>query len=285
MINGVAVTQLIADPSKNILIAESDNRSGSPPGQVQFAISKRFDLSAVTNPVVAFAAIQKQNQDNINAVEYSADGGVTWAPVIYYLDGHKFNATGDPADLQVNSDSTVNVNNTLFHDKNPGEIPTWTDASGHVNNTFGSGIAAPISDALIPFFAPRVNDDGYDGKRIEVVRLPLAAHKSDVRLRLNQIGTCSWYFGITQIAFYDVPPSGAIVPTGLPGLVTTQPVLSITHSGNNVTVTWTGSGTLQSATKLTGSQSDWTPVSPQPPGNTYTTPIQPGAMFFRVLSN
>jgi hypothetical protein len=146
MINGMPLVQLVANPSDNIFIAESDNRDGDTtsnvpgqnPGQTQFAISKRFDLTGVANPVIAWASIQKQNQDNINSMEYSVDGGITWAPIIYYLDGHKYEDAGDPADIQVNPDNTVNVINTLFHDTNPGEIPTWTDSTGDVNNTYAS---------------------------------------------------------------------------------------------------------------------------------------------------
>ncbi len=280
MINGVPLVQLIADPTANILVAESDNRSGSTVfGQNQYAISKSFNLSSVANPVIAFAALQKQNQDNINSVEYSVDGGATWAPIIYYLDGHALGS--DPADLQVNADTTVNVINTLFHDLNAGEIPTFTDSTGNVNNTFSTAVAAPITDALAPFFAPRVNDDNYDGKRIEVVRLPLAAHKSDVRLRVGQIGTCSWYFGLSQVAFYDVPPSGAIVPTGLPAVVVTPSVLSYSVANGQITVTWTGTGTLQSATVL----GNWSNVTPAPVGNSYTAPIGAGNRFFRVVSH
>ena len=282
MINGVPLVQLVADPSQNVLIAESDNRSGSSPGQTQFGMSERFDLTGVTNPVLAWASIQKQNQDNINAVEYSVDGGATWAPVIYYLDGHKFQDAGDPEDLQINPDNTVNVINSLFHDTAPGEIPTWTDSTGDVNNTYASAIAAPISQNLAPFFAPRVNDDKYDGKRIEVVRLPLAANKSDVRLRVAQIGTCSWYFGLSQIAFFDVAPSGATVPTGLPATTTTGTSLAVSAATGKVTITWTGSGTLQSATSLTGA---WTAVTPAPSGNSYTATIGSGDLFFRVVNN
>jgi hypothetical protein len=289
MINGVPLTNLVANPAGNIFIAESDNRAsdtasfipGQNPGQTQFAMSKRFDLTGVTNPVLAWASIQKQNQDNINSVEYSIDGGATWAPVIYYLDGHKL--ASDPADLQVNPDNTVNVTNTLYHDLNPAEIPTWTDSNGHVNNTFASGIGAPISQALAPFFAPRVNDDDFDGKRIEVVRLPLAANQSNVRLRLGQIGSCSWYFGMSQIAFFDVPPSGAMVPTGLPPA--TGPSLSITTSSGSVNISWTGTGTLQQATTLTGKESDWSAVTPAPAGNSYVTPVGTGNLFFRLVSN
>ena len=236
----------------------------------------------MTNPVIAFASIQKQNQDDINAMEYSVDGGLTWAPIIYYLDGHKL-ASGDTADVQINLDNTVNVNQTLFHEANPGEIPTWTDSSGNVNNTYASGIAAPISQALAPFFAPRVNDDNFDGKRIEVVRLPLAAQKSNVRLRLAQIGTCSWYWGVSQIAFYDVPPSGAKVPTGLPSDLA-RPTMSIAANGGQVTVTWTGTGTLQSSPSVSGAGVNWQPVTPAPSGNTYSATIGAGPLFLRLLA-
>ena len=284
MINGTLLAALIFNPGQNILMAESDNRSGSNPGQTQFAMSKQFDLSGVTNPVLAFAALKKQNQDDLGLVEYSVDGGATWAPVIYYLDGHNQTDTSLGEDLQVNTDNTINVINTLFHDTNPGEIPAWSDSTGDQNNTYGAGLAAPITAALSPFFAPRINDDNYSGMRVEVVRLPLAAHKSNVRLRLCQLGTCSWYFGIANIAIYDVPPSpGSVVPTGIPAVVVGGGggTLSITHSGASVTVTWTGSGTLQSASALTGT---WSAVTPAPTGNTYTAPIGSGDLFFRLLN-
>jgi hypothetical protein len=290
MINGMPLVTLVANPAWNILIAESDNQPGDTtssvpgvnPGQTQFAISERFNLSGVTNPVIAWASIQRQNQDNINSLEYSVDGGVTWAPIIYYLDGQSMNDTADGPDIHVNQDNTVNVVSTLFHDTDPGEIPTWTDSTGDVNNTYASGIAAPVSQALAPFFAPRINDDSFEGKRIEVVRLPLAANKSDVRLRLGQIGSCSWYFGVTQIAFYDMAPSGAVVPTGLPPSTSTQPVLSVGAASGQINITWTGSGTLQSATSLSG---PWSDVTPAPTGNSYSAPLGAGSLFFRVLSN
>jgi hypothetical protein len=118
-----------------------------------------------------------------------------------------------------------------------------------------------------------------------VVRLPLAANKSDVRIRVGQIGTCSWYFGLSQIAFFDVAPSGATVPTGLPTTTQSGSTLSISAAGGKLSITWTGTGTLQSATVLTGKASDWTAVSPAPTGNSYTAPIGPGDLFFRLVSN
>ncbi len=295
MINGQPLIQLIANPGNNVLMAESDNRAGNTttsvpgqdPGQNQYAISKQFDLTGVANPVLAFACLQKQNQDNINSIEYSVDGGVTWAPCMYMLDGQSLNDQGDGPDIHVNlSDNTVNVESTLFHDSNAGEVPTWTDSTGDINNTYASAVAAPITQSLAPFFAPRINDDNYEGKRIEVVRLPLAAHKSDVRIRLGQIGSCSWYFGIAEIAIYDVAPSGATVPTGIPAaVVTSGSTLSIGAATGKVNITWTGTGTLQWATALTGKPSDWSNVTPAPTGNSYEATIGAGNLFFRVVSN
>ncbi|HEY3853710.1 MAG TPA: hypothetical protein VGO67_04880 [Verrucomicrobiae bacterium] len=286
MINGTPLAALFVNNGQNCLIAESDNRQGGNPGQTQFAMSKQFNLSGVTNPVLAFTSLKKQNQDDLGAIEYSVDGGATWAPVIYYLDGHSLGDTSLGEDLQINTDNTVNVINTLFHDTDPGEIPNWSDSTGDQNSTYGAGLAAPISTALSPFFAPRINDDNFSGLRVEVVRLPLAAHQSNVRLRIVQLGTCSWYFGIANIAFYDVPPSpGSVVPTGLAAPVTTGgSTLTVTTSGGNINVSWTGSGTLQSASVITGSSSDWSNVTPAPTGNTYTAPIGTGDRFFRVVN-
>jgi hypothetical protein len=56
-----------------------------------------------------------------------------------------------------------------------------------------------------------------------------------------------------------------------------------TIAGGNVTISWTGTGTLQQATALTGSAGDWTDVSPQPGGNTLTvTGATSGNKFYRL---
>lgn len=57
--------------------------------------------------------------------------------------------------------------------------------------------------------------------------------------------------------------------------------LSVAHEGGNVVITWTGTGTLQSAESL--APPAWTDVSPAPTGNTFT--VAPGAKtqtFYRV---
>ena len=55
--------------------------------------------------------------------------------------------------------------------------------------------------------------------------------------------------------------------------------LTETVSGGNLTITWDLSGILQSAPGVNG---PWTDVSPQPTGNSYTTPATGPAKFFRL---
>jgi hypothetical protein len=57
-----------------------------------------------------------------------------------------------------------------------------------------------------------------------------------------------------------------------------------TKAGGNVTLTWTGAGTLQQATVLTGHSSDWSNVTPAPTGNTYMVPSATGNLFFRLTN-
>jgi hypothetical protein len=260
----------------NIFVAESDNRSGDvTKGQVQFAYSKAYDLSAVSNPVVAWASLYKQNQDSLGGIEYSVDGGTNWAPVIYYLDGGSYNSSA-PDVFANDADGTMDAVKTFTIGQ--GDVPVWKDWFGQAKGgNYGDGIAAPITQALSPFVAPRVNDDKYEGKRWEAVRLPLAANKKDVRLRFSQLGTCSWYIGVDNVGFYDIAPSGAQVPTGIASATASPLVKSVSVDGTTLTVTFQG-GTLQSSPSLINPT--WTTT-----GNStgsYTETVS-GVKFFRVL--
>src|SRR5262249_33390320 len=117
---------------------------------------------------------------------------------------------------------------------------------GRFANGYGDGGGAPISQALADYIAPRINDDQTEGARIEVYRLPQAKGKSDVRLRFSAMGTDSWWFAVDNIAFYDVA-----------GLATaTAPVFNAPRlSGSNLTLSWTGTGTLEESTTLGGTWS------------------------------
>ncbi len=63
--------------------------------------------------------------------------------------------------------------------------------------------------------------------------------------------------------------------------VVTRSQLSVSQQAGTVTVTWTGTGTLESSPTL--SPATWGAVTPAPTGNTYsTTPGAGGNLFFRV---
>lgn len=252
MSNGVPVTAL---SDGNLIYAESDVRDGN---QVQFLYTKAYNLSAVKNAAVAFSSLYEQNQDSLGAVEYSVDAGATWQPVVYYLDF--LDAGGD---IRTHSDGTVDAVLT-FNEPNT-DTAYWTVNGVQKGGNYGDGIAAPITQALGRFVAPRANDDPVEGKRLEIYRLPLAGGKSDVRLRFAQLGTGSWYFGVDNLGFYDVPAPMA-------------PRLTIAAgSANNLSVAWIGAGTLLEATSVTG---PWTVSASQ--ANPQTVPIAGAQKFYRI---
>lgn len=229
--------------------------------QVQLITSKPFNLSSLTYPVLAFSSLYEQNQDNIDAVEYSVDGGVNWLPVVYYLD---FQDGG--GDIKYNADGTVDAVTTLTAPNT--DNAAWVDNGVQKGDKYGDGILAPITAALGAYIAPRWNDNNTIDKRIEVFRLPQAGKKSDVRLRFAQLGTGSWYFGVDNLGFYEGPPP-AVVEVGM----LNNPVLA----GNNVTLSWTGGGTLEEAAAVTG---PWTTSASQ--ANPQTVPATGVAKSYRL---
>ncbi|MGV3772105.1 MAG: hypothetical protein ACO1QB_04330 [Verrucomicrobiales bacterium] len=259
MVNGELLTTL---GDGNILYAESDARGGN---QVQFIVSKPFNLSTITNVVMSFASLYEQNQDNVGAVEYSVDGGLTWLPVLYYID------IGDSGgDIIYRPDGTVDAVAT-FRKPNM-DTAVWTDNGVLKGQNYGDAILAPITSALDTYIAPRHNDNSTIDKLLEVVRLPQAGGKADVRLRFAQIGTGSWYFGVDDISFYEGP-----VP---PVTSTTETTLAIakTDSGQ-VTLSWTGNGVLESSSSVVnGWAADANQANPQ-------TIAPAGTRFYRIRNN
>jgi hypothetical protein len=177
---------------------------------------------------MTFSSIYEQNQDSLGAVEYSVDGGKTWLPVVYFLDG---------PDIKLNADGTVNAVRT-FNDANA-DTSSWVDNGVAKGDKYGDGIGAAITAALGPYIVPRINDGQVEGKRVEVFRLEQAHGKSDVRLRFAQLGTDSWYFAVDNVAFYDVG-----------GPVTVTPKISIARKGAEIELTFEGK--LFKADKVTG---------------------------------
>jgi hypothetical protein len=243
----------------NLLYAESDVRGGN---QAQFIITKPFDLSKITNAVMTFASLYEQNQDSLGAVEYSTDGGTNWLPVVYYLD--YIDAGGD---IRLNADGTVDAV-TTFKAANT-DTAAWTDNGVAKGGNYGDGIAAPITQALGIYIAPRANDDAVTDKRLELYRLLTAGGHSDVRLRFAQLGTGSWYFGVDNLAFYE-GPAPLTQPTPGP--------LTVALQSGSVVISWTGGGTLQTAPAIFGST--WTDLSAAT--SPYTVTPTSGAGFYRL---
>jgi hypothetical protein len=60
---------------------------------------------------------------------------------------------------------------------------------------------------------------------------------------------------------------------------TTPSQLSVARDGANLTISWTGTGTLQETDSVTGT---WTNVTPAPTGTSYTAPIQGQQKYYRL---
>jgi hypothetical protein len=233
-INGQSVTDFA---SGNVLWATSDGRSGP---QVQFAISAPFDLSSVVNPVLTYSSLMRAS-GNANAqtdgIEYSIDDGKTWLPGVIYVTI----AYGNEGYIKLTPDGSVDVLQTLNAPFSV--IGTWVDPVTHQlrGGNFGSGLAEPITQSLASYIAPRSQHVATSTK-VDGIRLPLASKQKNVRLRFYQLGNCSWWWGVDNLAFYDIAPP--VVP------VLTPHIDSIELTGGSITVKWSNGGTLEASPTL-----------------------------------
>ncbi len=251
--------------SGNVLWATSDGRSGV---QAQFCTSKPFDLSSVTNPVMIFSSIIRMS-GNANAqadgIEYSIDGGTNWLPGIIYVTI----AYSTESYVKLTQDGSIDALATL---NAPFSVLDWTDSTGKAGGgTFGSGLAEPVTAALAQYMAPRDQNQGTSA-RLDGFRLPMASRQKDVRLRFYQLGNCSWWWGVDNLAFYDVAPNTVQPPPGQPHID------SIQASAGNITVKWSNGGTLQSSPSL--SSPSWTSTGNS--SGTFTEAVGTGSKFYRV---
>jgi hypothetical protein len=186
----------------NLMWAESDQRAGGGIGQFQELYTADIDCSGKTNVYVAWNSIYEQNQDNMDAAEYSIDGGSTWLPVLYLFCTLANGETSDilykdAAEGQIGT--VIDVAKTFARtdvNRPSGPLPTGTN--------YGSMIKAPISDALAPYMKGYINDDEFNGKRIEVVRLDKADGQKKVRFRFVNTGTSAWFWGIDDLGLYEI---------------------------------------------------------------------------------
>jgi len=190
--------------SGKFMYAESDVRTGS---QVQTMFTGDYDLTGVNNVFVSYYSMYEQNQDNINALEYSIDGGTTWLPVIYMVDN-----ASDILRLPNGDIDAVATLNTARAEQ----------AYGLAHSAF---IGAEVTQALAPFISGRIDDNQTESKRVEVFRLAAADNQPAVRFRFVQAGTASWYWGIDNFGLYSINTP----------VITTQPLAQTKSAGDSVT--------------------------------------------------
>jgi hypothetical protein len=278
VLNGVAF-----DENTNPLLvnhymrAETDSRQNGPPGQIQYVTTKPYDLTGKVGVVIAFNSSYEQNQDNINALEYSVDNGTNWNPVFYWVMGD-FDSQG-PADTLRDGLGNIDAVKTLT--TTYGDVAEYTDpTSGQlVGGYYGFFIKAPITQALAPYIEGRLNDDNSESKRLEVYRVPLADNQKSVMFRFAQAGTSSWYWAIDNWGVYSVP-SMAAPPA------TTGTALTVTLNGSTLNFSWTGGNgpfQLQKATSLPAGNS-WQNVGSATSSTSATDTISGGSAFYRVVS-
>jgi hypothetical protein len=245
ILNGVAFNE-----SDNTLLvnhyirAESDDRQNGPPGQIQYLYTKPYDLTGKSGIVIAFDSAYEQNQDNMNCLEYTVDG-TNYYPVFYWVQGD-YDSQAPP---DIYRDALGNIDVTKTMTTTYGDVARYTDPTSQqlVGGYYGFFIKAPISPALAPYIEGRYNDDGRESKRFEAYRVPFADNQKSVVFRFVQAGTSSWYWAIDNWGIYSVPTLA-----NPPGTVT------IGHGSNGqLTLSWTGGGTLESATDVNGT---WAPV-------------------------
>jgi hypothetical protein len=246
LLNGVAF-----DETTNALLvnhyirAESDARQNGPPGQIQYLYTKPYDLTGKSGIVIAFDSAYEQNQDSLAALEYTVDG-TNYNPILYWVQGDFDN--GGSSDVIRDGLGNINVQKTMT--TTYGDVARYTDTNSNqlVGGYYGFFIKAPITQALAPYIEGRYNDDGTESKRIELYRVPLADGQKNVVFRFVQAGTSSWFWAIDNWGVYSVPS----LVNQLPG------TLTATLVNGQPTISWTGSGTLQSAADLSG---PWTTVA------------------------
>jgi len=265
ILNGVAF-----DENTNALLvnhyirAESDARQNGPPGQIQYLYTKPYDLTGKSGIVIAFDSAYEQNQDSLAALEYTVDG-TNYYPVLYWVQGD-WDSQAPPDTIR---DGLGNIDVIKTMTTTYSDVAYYTDPVSNqlVGGYYGFFIKAPITQALAPYIEGRLNDDGTESKRIELYRVPFADNQKNVVFRFVQAGTSSWYWAIDNWGVYSVPS----LANQAPG------TLSVSLSSGQVNISWTGGGTVQSASSVLG---PWTNVAN--PSNPLKVSPTGGQQFYRL---
>lgn len=263
VLNGQVFDRPLA--SGRFVFGNSGYRNGQ--SQVLYLFTPDFDLTGKTDVHLAFFSLWEQNQDSLAAVEYSVDRGQTWLPIAYFLDGPDIVRVTNEVTGEITVDAVA-----TFTTERP-DIARYVDPMTfeEKGGTYGAFIGAAVSPDLAPYIQARVNDDPVESKRIELYRLPQADNRPAVRFRFAHAGTDSWYFGLDNFGLYSIPPAPP-----------ERPRLSITRTGNTVTLSWPAEATgfTLEATSNPGA-ANWTPVGGVS-GNSITLTASDAAQFFRL---
>ncbi len=197
-------------------------REGS---QIQYLFSPDFNLAGKTNIYVSYHSLFEQNQDSFGAVEYSVNGGATWLPIVYMLDG---------PDVLTGAGGAIDAIKTLTN--RYADVATNFIGGVSYGGFYGAFIAAPISQSLATNISARVDDNPVESKRVELFRLIAADNQPAVRFRFAHAGADSWYFGIDDFGLYSITPGA------LPVISNAPPSLNLS-AGSAATFTVVAGGT------------------------------------------
>lgn len=254
VVNGKVIDNLM---DGQICYGNSDGRSGNV---YQILRSPVYDLTGKQNIYVGFNSIYEQNQDSLGALEYTVDEGQTWYPVLYLLKRN----TGD--DLVYGENGLIDGAATLS--KPQGDAAKYTDPNtgSPTTGNYGSFIAVPEDrwSELGPYISGRIDDDAVGSKRYEAYRLPLADGQSKVQLRFAHSGTDSWYWGLDNVGIYSAALSA--------------PKIDVVKTGDNLSLSWKGSGVFEMSESLDG---PWTTITAVE--NSYSTTVAGSQKFFRLV--
>jgi hypothetical protein len=188
VVNGAPVTALMVE---NIAFGASDQRSGS---QIEMMFSNDYDLTGKTNIWITFDSAFSQESNEMGSLEYSADHGNTWLPIVYMLaDGPSETAIVRDAQGVIDGFATFSTNHT--------DVALCL-ATG-AGNSYGAfiGVASNQWATLGPYISGCAPGDHTTYHRVEKYRLPRADGQSDVRFRFGFVGSNSWDWGVILSAF------------------------------------------------------------------------------------
>lgn len=265
-LNGALIQNL---GSNQFLWFESDDRQQFCKGQVGMVFTPDIDCSGQSNVYLCFNSLWMQNRNAFGSIEYSTNQGASWLPALYCIAD---SAGNDGRIVYTNDVIDASATFTNYYDDQAGPLQTSGPFVGDYAGNFAMFMAAPVSEADVPFIQA-FPDDGYNyittgggvsqsqwiGKEIEQIRLAGADFQKTVRFRIGYEGRCSWYWGIDNFGLYTInKPDISVQPESITVDAGTSGSLSVTATGAvPLTYQWQLDGTnIPGATSSTYSIAD-----------------------------